>query len=490
MSDDASARLALPYLAAGQMQKHVTLNEALTRLDALVQSAVVSRSTIVQPADPADGALYLLTAGAEGEDWGGRAAGTLMRFEAGGWTVVPVTDGAIVVVLDESLPLVRIGLDWHTLGKVLGQVQNLTRLGLGAEADTATPFIARLNAALWTAREAEAGGSGDLRLTLNKQAPGDLASLLFQSGYGGRAELGLVGNDDLTLKVSAEGSAWHEVFTADRTTGRMTPTLGTLRSETVVVNSSGGWTPPPWARWVEVTSIGGGGGGAGGGFGASGTLRLGGGGGSAGGVSHAGWAITDLTAALTITIGASGAGGASGTAGGDGGTTVVAMGGQTLVTAPGGRGGAASTGAGGAGVTGVRVSNAGGTALAAGPGQAGRSQDDPFGSGGGGAGGSLTAANASGAGGSGGDGAALTVRALGGVGATGGGAAGVACPVPALGWQGGGGGGGGASSAGAGFSGGTGGGSGAGGGGGGAGLTGGGAGGAGAPGRVWLRTIG
>ena len=44
MSDDASARLGLPYLAAGQMQKHVTLNEALTRLDSLVQLAVVSRS--------------------------------------------------------------------------------------------------------------------------------------------------------------------------------------------------------------------------------------------------------------------------------------------------------------------------------------------------------------------------------------------------------------------------------------------------------------
>ena len=57
MSDDFSARLALPYLAAGQMQKHVTLNTALTRLDALVQTAVVSRTTQVQPAQPNDGDL-------------------------------------------------------------------------------------------------------------------------------------------------------------------------------------------------------------------------------------------------------------------------------------------------------------------------------------------------------------------------------------------------------------------------------------------------
>ena len=44
MSDDQTARLGLPYLAAGQMQKHVTLNEALTRLDAVVQTAIVSRT--------------------------------------------------------------------------------------------------------------------------------------------------------------------------------------------------------------------------------------------------------------------------------------------------------------------------------------------------------------------------------------------------------------------------------------------------------------
>ncbi|RZJ05113.1 MAG: DUF2793 domain-containing protein [Brevundimonas sp.] len=72
MSDDNSARLELPYLAAGQMQKHVTLNEALTRLDALVQTAVVSRTATAQPASAPDGALWILPAGATGADWGGQ----------------------------------------------------------------------------------------------------------------------------------------------------------------------------------------------------------------------------------------------------------------------------------------------------------------------------------------------------------------------------------------------------------------------------------
>ena len=75
MSDDFSARLALPYLAAGQMQKHVTMNTALTRLDALLQTAVVSRTTVIQPADASDGDLYILPQEAEGVAWAGRAAG-------------------------------------------------------------------------------------------------------------------------------------------------------------------------------------------------------------------------------------------------------------------------------------------------------------------------------------------------------------------------------------------------------------------------------
>ena len=75
MSDDASPRLGLPYLAAGQLQKHVTLNEALARLDALTQTAVVSCTTAAQPASPAEGALYILPPGATGADWAGCPAG-------------------------------------------------------------------------------------------------------------------------------------------------------------------------------------------------------------------------------------------------------------------------------------------------------------------------------------------------------------------------------------------------------------------------------
>jgi hypothetical protein len=100
MSDDLSARLELPYLAAGQMQKHVTLNEALTRLDALVQTAAASRTVAAQPSAPGEGAMFILPPDATGAAWSGRTAGALVRFEAGGWVEVAAPQGVIAFIAD------------------------------------------------------------------------------------------------------------------------------------------------------------------------------------------------------------------------------------------------------------------------------------------------------------------------------------------------------------------------------------------------------
>jgi len=112
MSDDASPRLGLPYLAAAQAQKHVTLNESLMRLDGLVQMAVESRAIAAQPGSPADGALYILPASATGAAWAGQPAGVVMRFEAGGWAALPVGEGALAWVKSEDLLVAFDGVAW------------------------------------------------------------------------------------------------------------------------------------------------------------------------------------------------------------------------------------------------------------------------------------------------------------------------------------------------------------------------------------------
>ena len=498
MSDDASARLGLPYLAAGQLQKHVTLNEALTRLDALTQMAVVSRTTVEQPAASADGALYILPPGATGADWAGRPAGAMVRAEAGGWLSFDAPDGLLAVVLDSDEVLVRRAGVWSPLpsgeAEATTVLQNLTRLGVNTEADAVNVVAARLNKALWTALESESGGDGDLRFTFNKQGASDVLSLLFQSGWGGRAELGLVGDDDLRLKVSADGGTWHEAFAADRTTGRLWFAQGAARRETTVLTSSGGWTPPAWARWVEAVCVGGGGGGGAGAVGAGGTARHGGGGGGAGGAVAACWPVEALSSGLAVVVGAGGAAGSGvASSGGAGGNSTVSLGGVLLLTGEGGRGGSAgntASGQGGVGGAGLIGSNAGGNSSLTATAGAGQAMSRPDGPGGGGAGGGVSTANVAFSGGNGGDGAVLYVRAAGGLGRTTTGLPGQPSPLAALSWAGGGGGGGGGVASATGRSGADGGLYGAGGGGGGAAITTPGAGGVGGAGVVWLTAVG
>ncbi|MFN3814878.1 DUF2793 domain-containing protein [Brevundimonas sp.] len=217
----SSARLDLPYLQAGQMQKHVTLNEALTRLDALVQCAVVSRSVSAPPTTPADGALYIVPDGATGAAWSAMAPGGLARFEAGGWRAISPPQGLRAFVVDEQRLLVLRDDGWTDVGAAPDRLDNLQGLGVGTGSDETNAFAAKLNSALWTARAEGEGGSGDLRYVLNKEDGAKTLSLLFQSGWSGRAEIGLIGDDDLVLKVSPDGAAWREAVRVNRHTGRV-----------------------------------------------------------------------------------------------------------------------------------------------------------------------------------------------------------------------------------------------------------------------------
>jgi hypothetical protein len=93
--------------------------------------------------------------------------------------------------------------------------------GYGATADTTNPLSAKLNNALWIAKTAAEGGTGDLRYKLSKENAGKTLSLLLQNNFSGRAEMGLTGDDDFHFKVSPNGSTWFEGIRIDRNTGKV-----------------------------------------------------------------------------------------------------------------------------------------------------------------------------------------------------------------------------------------------------------------------------
>jgi len=54
---------------------------------------------------------------------------------------------------------------------------------------------------------------GGVQAKLNKSASGATASILFQTNWSGRAEIGCAGDDDFRFKVSPDGSAFYTGLT-------------------------------------------------------------------------------------------------------------------------------------------------------------------------------------------------------------------------------------------------------------------------------------
>lgn len=205
---ERSSRLDLPYLLPAQAQKHVTHNEALQILDGIVQMSVLAFEALTPPGSPAEGAIYALGAAPTGA-WAGQG-GKLAVFRTGGWLfVTPKTGWLTHDAAADQFRLLR-GGQWQPL------LQNLAGLGVGTTSDATNRLSVSAGATLLS----HAGS--DHRLTVNKAASAATASLLFQSNWSGRAEMGLAGTDNFALKVSADGVVWATALDIAGATGVVT----------------------------------------------------------------------------------------------------------------------------------------------------------------------------------------------------------------------------------------------------------------------------
>src|SRR5688500_17609639 len=121
--------LALPLLAAEQAQKHVTMNEALGLLDAVVQLAAKDRDLAAPPGAPAEGDRYIVATSPTG-DWAGQA-GKIAVYQNAGWTFLTPREGWLAWIDDENVVLGFTGAAWTNLSTLISALQNLTLLGVG-----------------------------------------------------------------------------------------------------------------------------------------------------------------------------------------------------------------------------------------------------------------------------------------------------------------------------------------------------------------------
>ncbi|MGL1922040.1 MAG: DUF2793 domain-containing protein [Hyphomicrobiales bacterium] len=104
--------LELPFLAASQNQKHLTMNESLNRLDVVVQLAVLTADLEVMPVAPNNGDAYIIANGATG-DWFGQD-GKIAFYQDDAWKILTAKTGWLCWVVDEQKLMVFEGPNWQT----------------------------------------------------------------------------------------------------------------------------------------------------------------------------------------------------------------------------------------------------------------------------------------------------------------------------------------------------------------------------------------
>lgn len=227
-----SPKFGLPLLAPAQARKHVTHNEAITRMEAAVQLSLRGVAD-APPDDPADGEAWL--AGASGLL--GAGPGEILYRRGGAWDVMVPAAGWVAWRADLDALSVHDGTGWRA---VTGG-ERLPRLGIGADADATNRLSVSSDATLLSHAD---GGSH--RVAVNRAGTDDTASVVFQTGYAGDAEFGLNGADGFSLKVSTDGNAFRTALSADPATGTVNLPDGVRLgggADVLDIYEEGAWVP-------------------------------------------------------------------------------------------------------------------------------------------------------------------------------------------------------------------------------------------------------
>lgn len=237
-----SNNLLFSFVEQSQSQKEVTVNEALAKIDATINRGAISIGSITPPISPNEGDLYIL-GDSTTDDWLDHDKEIAYYFN-GAWKFLAPNEGLTIWVNDEDTLYSYDGVDWVASISAIGvndltditinsalsnevlqydgtnfvntsNLDNISRVGVNTTADATNKLSVKSDAVLFNTN------TGNSQVKINKTSSSDNASFLLQDGFSGRAEFGLIGDDDFQLKVSADGSSFYQSFVVDRTSGKL-----------------------------------------------------------------------------------------------------------------------------------------------------------------------------------------------------------------------------------------------------------------------------
>lgn len=203
---------------ASQTQKHVTFNELVNKVDNILMLSVISTSQQSPPNSPLEGQRYIIPNGALG-DWSGKS-GNIAFFYNQAWDYLAPTNGFIAHSQEDG-QIYYFNNIWKKLSFGVSDELSIGKIGIGTNADNSSPFSTKLNQAIFCAKYNTETGDGNVRIKINKENSSNTGSIIFQDNWYGRAEIGLCGDNNFSIKTSINGTNWMTPFAINSQNGEL-----------------------------------------------------------------------------------------------------------------------------------------------------------------------------------------------------------------------------------------------------------------------------
>lgn len=208
---ETSSNLEIPYVMPAQAQKHVTVNEAFRMIDAAVQINLIKPQANELPSQPEAGDCYQVIDPAP-ELWADNI-GNVAVWVDDAWMFLKPKIGWIARDDETGNLLIHDGTSWTEVNNEVPDQLLINQIGVNMASDENSRMAVSSPGSTFS----HAGD--DHRLKINKSTANDTASLIFQNAWSGRAEIGIVGDDQLGFRVSPDGVNWNETMVFDQLGG-------------------------------------------------------------------------------------------------------------------------------------------------------------------------------------------------------------------------------------------------------------------------------
>lgn len=228
----ATPILGLPELEAAQGQKYLTVNQTSRRLDVLINLTVFNRTVTSPPVSPSDGHRYIVGSPATGGFAG--QENNIAAFIGTAWVFFTPSEGWRAYDQGANQFIVFNGSAWVLAGLSSSALSDgsVNLMGVGATPDTTNRLSVKSPGVLFNAE------TDDFRLTFNKATAGDDVGFLLQTGFSTRALIGLLGSDDMTFKVTPDGSTFYDAIVIDKDTGNVAIGAGSDANNKLLVSGT------------------------------------------------------------------------------------------------------------------------------------------------------------------------------------------------------------------------------------------------------------